>query len=135
MEDKDTKPYKWSRNLLVQYLCVGGSKYSLKKLSETTGRRKADIVALRETWALAKSLNIDVLKITDSFDKLGIEVKMELQIAKTLLDSKKIDMIKIFLYKAGPLRQLMKIKLENISDITESDIATRLEAIYEKFKL
>ena len=135
MEDKDTKPHKWSRNLLVQYLCLGGSKYSLKKLGETTGRRKADIVALRETVALAKSLNIDVLKITDSFDKLGIEVKMELQIAKTLLDSKKIDMIKIFLYKAGSLRQLMKIKLENISDITESDIATRLEAIYEKFKL
>ncbi len=116
-------------------LLTGDKKLSMRKISKLTGLHLENVLVMRRKYLLAKFLGANVKDIADSVllsyisNPLPIETYFCFCVIQHLIESKKVDQVKIFLLTTGELCRLMDIQADEIAELVENSIIDRIEII------
>jgi len=133
-ENTDQKRYE------TLALLVSDRKLSGKKISKLTGLGRVYISIIRRKYLLAKLLGVNVKEIADNvlLSYISIAIPIETYfcycIVQCLIETKKVEQVKIFLVHSGDLCKLMNIQVEEIEELDEDSIINGIEIVKKQLK-
>ena len=116
-------------------LLTSDKKLSMKRISKLTGLHKEHVRLMQRKYLLAEFLGADVKEIANSVllsyisKSLPIETYFCFCVIQYLIESRKVDQVKIFLLTTGELCRLMDIYADEIAEMDENSIVDRIEVI------
>ncbi|MFI5139758.1 MAG: hypothetical protein ACHQIM_18190, partial [Sphingobacteriales bacterium] len=103
-------------------LLSGDTKLSTKRISKITGLEREYVSVIRRKYLLAKLLGINVKKVVDNVLLSHISISLPIEtyfcfcVIQYLVDAKRIEHAKIFLFSTGELCKRMNIEADEIEN-------------------